>query len=363
MKYFSDPNNVNLMSSHLSYSYLQLDINYAKKQNCYFKKGTFLSDNGLLLQNVSVDRSFALDYLSIDFTNNLYYNKPLIITRIYLTRIEEDFIRIYIKLQDLYPVLMSIFKVIYLFFSTIANFMNNFIFANKILNELFDFRKSNKKKQVREKVFKNADYNTKNNSEIRLELNKSSIYGKDDRLINNPQIKEPRNNKIPQEKQLNNNSLNEEQKKVLCQKDDFVYFFPLWIELKSIFCKRFLSEKELKKYQIFEKGIKILKEKTNIISFLKNMDDMNEMKLIIFNKFQAMCFNFIRRPTLDDNSEKDNFSELFNSLKKDEIDQKIDIVNYFTNEAKYVDSIYDSKLKDFLNDEIKSVIDDINYFK
>ena len=63
-------------------------------------------------------------------------------------------------------------------------------------------------------------------------------------------------------------------------------------------CTRFLNEEESVNHKLFEKGRKILKEKMDIVSFMKSMEDMNEMKLVLFSKIQASCFNFIRKPTL-----------------------------------------------------------------
>ena len=54
---------------------------------------------------------------------------------------------------------------------------------------------------------------------------------------------------------------------------------------------------------------------------------------------------------------------MFNFMKDDEVSQKIDIVNYFVNDAKSVKSKYDVKFLEFLDDDIKSVIENINYVK
>ena len=68
--------------------------------------------------------------------------------------------------------------------------------------------------------------------------------------------------------------------------------------------------------------------------------------------------NFIRKPSLG-NTENDKFSELFNFLKDDEIKQKVDIIKYFVNDAKSINSKYDLKILEFLEEDIKTIIENI----
>ena len=375
MKYYIDVENIdNPLSRRLSYNYLQIDINYFKKQYCYFKLGVLKSDNGLIMESVNQYDSFALDYLSFDIINNLNFSKAIITTRIFFTRIVENYNRTYKKFQNLIPILMSVFNLVFIFFSKIAIFMNDFILTNKMINELFDFGHLNKKKFKKNSVIKDSGSGINHDKKIEFnspkiglenlkDFDKSNFNLFPDLIFKKQGTSENDDINL---KNIEINELkvkidvNEEHKKFLAEKDKFVYDLPFSVKLKSLFCRRFLSEEERENYKLFKMGRKILKEKTDIVGFLKSMEDMNEMKFVLFSKIQASCFNFIRKPPLG-NTEKDKLSELFKFMKDDEVSQKIDIVNYFVNDARSVNSEYDHKFLEFLENDIKSVIDNINY--
>jgi hypothetical protein len=398
MKYFTNVQNMEFpLSKHLSYNYIQIDGSIYKKQNCFFKKGELTSEDGLIGADTHFYESFSLDNWTLDMMQNINFNRQIAVTRIYFTRVVEKFSRIYVKFQDLSPILMSFFKIISIFFSTIAAFLNDFTLTNKIVNELFDFSHLNKnvssKLEERKRELKrismmkhdetdhhftpSKDGNQNKSPEIHP-FDKSVIEKSSELIIFDNKKGSPKNMhledrvlKFSERKSIVEKFKdciiskkfvpNEEMKKFLFEKGDDKFFLPLKIKLKSLCCKKFLSEEESNLYKIFKKGRTILKEKTDIVSFLKNMDDMNEMKFILFNKFQAMCFNFIRKPSLDEHSLNDKFSKLFNSIKDDEVSQKMEIVDYFIKQSKKPkQSKYDKSFLDFLEEDIKTVIESVN---
>jgi len=102
----------------------------------------------------------------------------------------------------------------------------------------------------------------------------------------------------------------------------------------------------------------LVKEKSDIFTLLNVLEDLNELKLVIFNKFQAMCFNFIRKPSLISN---DEYSDLFRSIKSAPRDQLIHIIGYFSNLIKKGSiTNLDNKFFTFLEEEIKGVILNLN---
>lgn len=128
-----------------------------------------------------------------------------------------------------------------------------------------------------------------------------------------------------------------------------------------MFCRNSISRIEEEQYKIFQKGEEILKEKTDIVALMKTINDLNEIKYILFNSFQAMCFNFIRKPTLSESGSNDNFSRFFRKIKNDEVTQKKEIVNYFINEFRNpLSSPYNKAFLDAIDDDIKLVIDIIS---
>jgi len=110
----------------------------------------------------------------------------------------------------------------------------------------------------------------------------------------------------------------------------------------------------------FEQAREILKEKTDIFNLISTLSDLEELKLVLFNKYQAMCFNFIRTPCLN-SKESCEFDELFKSIKEDSITQKINIIGYFSNiiKKKKISKI-DNKFFSFLEDDLKEIILELN---
>jgi len=134
--------------------------------------------------------------------------------------------------------------------------------------------------------------------------------------------------------------------------------FSLCFLMRQMICVCCENTQDKEKVILYEEGLKILKEKTDIVSFMKINDDLNEMKLILFNKFQAMCFNFIRRPSLVDN---DDYSKLFKCIKDDEFKQKLYIIDYFSKKIKNPRiSKFDRKFFAFLEDDIREIVKKIN---
>ena len=195
---------------------------------------------------------------------------------------------------------MSVFSLIFTFFSTIAKFMNNFILTNKMINELFNFGQFNKKKKTKNTFIKdlNSVLNDENKTELKIEKNDSESYKqlKKRTIELNPNFNVKKHDSIRNKDIKSNNQfveskakidIIEEQKKIISEKNNFTYHLPFYIKLKSLCCKRFFNDEEREPFIIFTKGIEILKENTNILSFLKKFDELNEMKFVLFNKIQA----------------------------------------------------------------------------
>ena len=408
LKYFIDLTNYsNPLSNFLSYTYIQIDLNLSKKINCFMTPGQVTSNNGYFVDDKFIYSSFNLDYWTLDTINWSNINNKITLSRIYFTRYLDRFSRSYVKLSDLIPIIVSMLDIVSVFFSTIASFWNKFDWTNRMLNELFDFSdyyetKLIKIKERRSIIRKNLIKTNNQDQIIEIEENSSSSPKKleivevpvsvsridkrelskdyeksNDELINNnieksfEEIKPIPNKKIRGStfnklKQILNNSnqirtLNDDLIKILSEKTDFTYNLSFIIYLKNMCCKRTMTEKETNIYKIFKKGKKILKEKTDIVGFLKTMDEINEMKYVLFNRFQSLCFNFIRKPSLIEGVNEDRYSKFFNCIKGEESTQIKEIVNYFINQSKKrMGSVYNKAFLDIIDDDMKMVIEIID---
>ena len=402
LKYFIDLSSKTPIMNYLSYTYVQIDPGIAKKINCFMTQGLVTSnnENSYFIEDQTNYTSFNLDYWTIDnmiYSNN---NNKITLTRIYFTRNLDRFRRTYVKLSDLIPIIVSMLEIISIFFRVIASFYNEFDWINRMLNELFDFSDYHESKLIKiteRKTMIKLNLIKPDNQEFQLEesvnppqikldmvdgpvspervvdINKDIEKSKDE-LINEEnkninsrmpnhmiKVRAPILNKIKnflnQSKQ-SGTILNDNLIQILNEKTDLSYYLSFMTYLKNICCKNSLTENEKNIYKIFNKGKKILKEKTDIVSFLKTFDDMNEMKYVLFNKIQSLCFNFIRKPSLIESETEDKYSKFFNSIKADEATQKKDIINYFVNQSKnQVNSHYNQIFLDIIDDDIKMVID------
>ena len=402
LKYFIDLTSKTPLMNYLSYTYVQIDPGLAKKINLFMTQGLVTSnnENSYFIEDQTNYTSFNLDYWTLD--NMIYSNKnnKITLTRIYFTRYLDRFTRSYIKLIDLIPIITSMLKIISIFFRLIGTFYNEFDWINRMLNELFDFSDYHESKLIKiteRKTMIKLNLIKPDNQEFQLEesvnppqikldmvdgpvspervvdINKDIEKSKDE-LINEEnkninsrmpnhmiKVRAPILNKIKnflnQSKQ-SGKILNDNLIQILNEKTDLSYYLSFMTYLKNICCKNSLTENEKNIYKIFNKGKKILKEKTDIVSFLKTFDDMNEMKYVLFNKIQSLCFNFIRKPSLIESETEDKYSKFFNSIKADEATQKKDIINYFVNQSKnQVNSHYNQIFLDIIDDDIKMVID------
>ena len=403
LKYFIDLSSKTPIMNYLSYTYVQIDPGIAKKINCFMTQGLVTSnnENSYFIEDQTNYTSFNLDYWTLD--NMIYSNKnnKITLTRIYFTRYLDRFTRTYVKLSELIPIIVSMLKIISIFFRAIATFYNEFDWINKMLNELFDFSDYHESKLIKideRKTMIKLNLIKPDNQEFQLEesvnppqikldivevplsvsrvVDTSKFIKKSkDELINenfescdlsqsnhNKKIRTPILNKIKnflnQSKQFGP-LLNDNLIQLLNEKTDFSYYISFGTYLKNMCCKKSLTENEKNIYKIFKKGKKILKEKTDIVSFMKKIEDINEMKYVLFNRIQSLCFNFIRKPSLIEGQNEDKYSKFFNSIKGDEATQRKDIINYFTNNQSknHLFSQFNKAFLDIIDDDMKMVIE------
>ena len=66
-----------------------------------------------------------------------------------------------------------------------------------------------------------------------------------------------------------------------------------------------LSEKE----QLFLKGVKIYDEELDIVHILRKIQEIEKMKMVLFNEEQRILFNMIDKPMIYLDEKKENSSE------------------------------------------------------
>ena len=386
LKYFIDLTNYEIpLMNYLSYSYIQIDPNLSKKVNFFMTPGLVTSHD---VKNYIVDEtlthtSFNVDYWTLDTMIYSDINNKITLTRIYFTNYLDRFNRTYVKLPDLIPIIVSMHKIISVLFSAIATFYNKFDWTNRMLNELFDFSDHHETKSIkineRRSIIKMNMMKTDNQDQI-IELEESVKYSENKLDVNDAHLSDSRVGNFNKDiensntikklrapilikfkdfiKNTKQSELNDNLIHLLNEKTDFSYHLPFKTYINTFCCVKIISERKKKIYNIYNKGNKILKEKTDIVSFMKIIDEINKMKYVLFNQVQSLCFNFIRKPSLIEGQTEDNYSKFFNYIKGDESTQKKDIVSYFINQSKsQFFSQYNKAFLDIIDNDMKLVIE------
>ena len=115
----------NPINNYITYTYIQIDPNLSKKVNYFITSGLVTSNNGYFLDEFVNYSSFNLDYWTFDLMNFSKINNKIALSRIYFTRYLDKFSRTYVKLSDLISIIMSMLKIISLFFT--LKFENSFL--------------------------------------------------------------------------------------------------------------------------------------------------------------------------------------------------------------------------------------------
>jgi hypothetical protein len=125
--------------------------------------------------------------------------------------------------------------------------------------------------------------------------------------------------------------------------------FGIWFSIKFYACRFFKNNPEKEKIYVFLKNY--LKERLDVLHYLKTLETIDRMKLIFFNHYQSMSFEFLKTPNLCSESELENLDLEFNKDLERDFN---DLVDYFSHRmhSKELDEI-DQKLLNFIDPEIK----------
>ena len=385
LRYFIDlTNHENPLMNYLSYNYIQIDPNLSKKVNFFMTPGLVSSKEvkSFFIDELLTYTSFNVDYLTLDTMLYSSKNNKITLTRIYFSNYLDRFKRTYVKLADLIPIIVSMHNIISFFFRSIATFYNKFDRTNKILNELFDFSDYHETKsfKINERRGRIKMSMIKNNQDNVIELEESVKSSNEKYDINDIALSDSRVGNLNRDIEYSNtikklrpqilikfkdfirntkqSEINDNLIKLLNEKTDFSYYLPLKTFLLNICFKKSMSEKEKNIYKIYNKGNNLIKEKTDIVSFMKIIDEINKMKYVLFNQVQSLCFNFLRKPSLIEDKTEDKYSKFFNYIKGDEVTQRKDIVEHFVNQSKsQIFSHYNKAFLDIIENDMKVVIE------
>ena len=101
--------------------------------------------------------------------------------------------------------------------------------------------------------------------------------------------------------------------------------------------------------KMYEKSISIINNKIDMINYLKFFDEHINIKCLLFNDVQSLCFSFTEKPKLYD---KKKYKYLLNS----DHESIKEIVDYFIKKKLLISKSSDNRIFDLLNKNIKDLI-------
>jgi hypothetical protein len=389
-EYYFVPNDLeNPLKIYYKNYYYGLVPNILKKDRLFFRKAFLDDDQGWIFNDPvtkSLYGSSSRDY-DISFLDPSDYGKPgrssIIYYMVYYMEKNYDSIqRSYMKFQDLSAVVGGFIKIVMLFAGLFSYIFNNKLRDELIYNEFFELKEVDKKLTFsKEKnIYKKVDFlnpnlnmqdselkNTGNNlqnfsnpvNQVKISnLNSSNnvlVFGNS--LFNNePVLKEKKNSKLPSFIRKPNLRLENKSNNSSCRNHkvkSFTLKFGICFHIKRHICFfRKLSSAEIQNEKIFKFLSSYFRERMELIHYLKTLEVIDKIKLIIFNNFQNLSFEFLKKPNLF----KEEFFEQM-SLEQNKKKENIykDLVNYYGHriKCKEMDSV-DEKLLDMVDPQIRS---------
>ena len=121
----------------------------------------------------------------------------------------------------------------------------------------------------------------------------------------------------------------------------------LWLMCKNLICNKLMKDNEIFFMKLFNKSQEIINTKMDMIHYLKNMQELINMKYLLFNDIHCLCLGFFKKPKI---YEKNQFVKDYSRDYK----KLAEIINYYEKKKNYTS--IDLKIFDLLSDEIKSMI-------
>ena len=407
-----------------------VDVSLRKTLYIYLKNFVMSTDDAFILSNNHTISDTTFDRKEVDlyFEPNISNNNPLFKCVLYSSHKTQVIQRTYQKISEALANLGGIASVLLSLGYILTSFEKKLDIKKKVMNGLYSFpetkisktkkNKDKKELELKEKQFsKSARENEKNS------LQKIQIFNKNELILeNNNNIKE-----IQQSSKLNNSMKNSQSKYInqkvlsndnfpskdsdsieennkIIQKNPSKNFFNR-INQKNISCqklekikiiikfqefmkkssqkalnfnifeyfilnfKQLLSFRLNEKEKLFLKGVEIFETKLDIVCILKKLQEIEKLKIILFNEEQLSLFNLLDKPLiyLEENDKEANrldssrkMAHLLKGSDKNSLNilQVKEIIDHF-NKLKKSSKItnLDERLLDLMDKNLKNFID------
>ena len=274
---------------------LYLDIKIQKILKGEIKKIGIKNDKGVIFKNNNNFKDHFMIKNKYIETNNLeeFYNNNIFIYEISLSKLSKIIHRHYHKIQEIYPIIISILLLLSLLFVKFLSVYQNKINEYTIINSIFKFysKKKYKAKNSIFKLYKICDRLSKFNDSSIQNINYLSNYRKNN-ILNSPLSNSSNKNPLIKSKTyINYENYNFENNSGNCsiyqsdKSSNFIYI----LNLKKIL---FFTNKS----KHYKKELKIIKKELmkyiDFTEFIKNIFDIGIIKTILSKS--KICENWIQ---------------------------------------------------------------------
>lgn len=130
--------------------------------------------------------------------------------------------------------------------------------------------------------------------------------------------------------------------------------FGIGLVLKNFLCKSYLTPKQEEKMKLYYFSKKYLKDRLDITFYLKTLSTLDRIKLFLFNHYQNLCLDFIKKPNLHN---KEELETLDFDISQNHNKNANKVVDYFNEKIKTSQiEQHDLQLLQMLDDTIKNHI-------
>lgn len=354
-----------------------IDMKIKKDREIFLQNAKIISEDGILFNNFHQIEEYQYESENRDIVSleDGETDRPLIIFSFVASKYMRNISRNYQKISDLFASLGGTFNILIFFCFLWVKTEANFIQKKTILNELYSFRIKGEKKndETQNQLKSNAQFsigvskanldsmnqiikdeeNIQKSSEIQIEMSNSK-----DQKSNTNKRKSFFNKKRTSSQNKAQKSLTEKISKFQKDKEQLkknkihMNFCNYWkMQLKILFRIK-LNEEE----RIFRKSHLLFLKDLDYLEMVKKLQDIEKLKHIILNENQLKLFNFLSKPSILIDLEKEkkqkNLKPIYLKIEGNEEDEIKKIIEYFETKKKDGSlSEVDQKLLDNLDEE------------
>ncbi|KAL4474782.1 hypothetical protein ABPG74_001478 [Tetrahymena malaccensis] len=240
------------------------------------------TDGGIFYQELKQQHTFVF----ASQTTTPLFGDPSILMKlnIRLQKFKENYMkRSYLKLADVVAQIGGLLKILILFGTIITNPISKLYYFKAIIDEIYQFQSTKK----------NVKLIPKNNQLSGNKMNETDLN----------QVKLPQNQQIKDSIifQKNNDSENNFKKQIQIETPKvFLIFLNYFVHAFIPQCSWRIQDRNL-----LNKGIIKIQENFDILYIFNKLLEIDKMKSILFNQDQLNLFEYMPKPTINDESKKD----------------------------------------------------------